>query len=275
MVPASPSSHRKPERPSSASKSTMMVTWGRSPDTCGRSVESNHFRQIPPRASAPSFSERSAVGPRLAFFGIEHVSERGDQDLAGLGIEVAVHPHHALEGGGDVGRRSWKRCSASASALRSSMASRQRATARLRSRIGSVPAVSTSASSTRENSAGSTSRAAARTAAAEREISPPAKASRARGMCSRARATRTSCVAAEKVMRNRCASHAEIERYPSRRNDPRRSISAARRASSPSTAPAARSSSAKSASNSSSDAKRKSSALSSSRTDRRVLIGKR
>jgi len=50
----------------------------------------------------PSLGKGPAVGPRLTLFGIEHASERGDQDLAGLGVEVAVHPHHALEGGGDV-----------------------------------------------------------------------------------------------------------------------------------------------------------------------------
>jgi hypothetical protein len=46
--------------------------------------------------------EGPAVDPRLALFGIEHASERGDQDLAGLGIEVAVHSDYALEGGGNV-----------------------------------------------------------------------------------------------------------------------------------------------------------------------------
>ena len=46
--------------------------------------------------------EGPAVGPRLTLFCIDHASKRGDQDLAGLGVEVAVHPHHALEGGGDV-----------------------------------------------------------------------------------------------------------------------------------------------------------------------------
>jgi hypothetical protein len=43
-----------------------------------------------------------AVGPRLSLLCVEHASKRGDQDLAGLGIEVAIDPHHALEGGGDV-----------------------------------------------------------------------------------------------------------------------------------------------------------------------------
>jgi hypothetical protein len=102
MAPPSPNSHRKPERPSSTSKSTMMVTWG--PLT----RHLRPVRRIQPLTAdlaqgiGPSLGERSAVGPRLALFGIEHASERGDQDLAGLGIEVAVHSDHALESGGDV-----------------------------------------------------------------------------------------------------------------------------------------------------------------------------
>jgi hypothetical protein len=79
-----------------------MVTWG---------LLTRHLRPVrriqPPAADLSqrihsSLGEGPAVGPRLALFGIEHASERGDQDLAGLGIEVAIDPHHALGGGGDV-----------------------------------------------------------------------------------------------------------------------------------------------------------------------------
>ena len=39
--------------------------------------------------------------PRAAL-GIHHGPERRQQDLAGLRIEVSVHPHHAAEGGGGM-----------------------------------------------------------------------------------------------------------------------------------------------------------------------------
>lgn len=86
------------------------------------------------------------------------------------------------------------------------------------------------------------------------------------------RPPRTSRWATAAAIRNRCASHAVIDRCPSRANDPRRSTSAIRRTTSAWTRSAARNSSPRSSSSEPSSTDRRSSACSSSMADRNVLM---
>ncbi len=109
--PTSSSSAPEPgvgRRPSRVCRSTVTVTWGRSPPTRGRSVLSSHCLQISPSASA-----RRCGGVRTSSCdrtsGIADGPKGGDDRLPGLGIQVSVHPDHARERRGDVQASSFVR----------------------------------------------------------------------------------------------------------------------------------------------------------------------
>src|SRR5205085_78816 len=169
-------------------------------------------------------------------------------------------------------RRTPNAHSASSRALGPSSALRQYAAARRRSRALRLAAASTRVASAPENSEGWASRAETRTCTAHGDSSPSARASAVAGISSSALASRTRRLATGQEVRNRWPSHADVDRYPSRRYGCRRSISARRRARSASNTRAATSISQKSASSSSSERYRRSSERSSSSADRTELM---
>ena len=81
----------------------MTSTCGRSPSTTGRSLESIQARQAPRSASARRCGGvRNFEATMCVRVGVHHGAQRGEEHLPGLGVEVAVHPDHAAEGGGHV-----------------------------------------------------------------------------------------------------------------------------------------------------------------------------
>lgn len=100
--PASSSSQRRPSRPLRLCRSTVTTTWGRSPATWGLSERSSQVRQSSIRASARRWGCGPGVFHPVPRPGILHRTQRTDEGLAGLGVEVPVDPDRALHGGRDV-----------------------------------------------------------------------------------------------------------------------------------------------------------------------------
>lgn len=97
IVPASSSEARPPARASSAARSIVTTTCGRSPPMAGRSARSSHSRQISPNASARRCAGiRPILGP-FAGPGIDLCPERRDQVLPVLRIKLAVGSNHAVD----------------------------------------------------------------------------------------------------------------------------------------------------------------------------------
>ena len=101
--PTSSTSHLVPSRPSRASRSTVTVTRGRSPPT------DRPAGAVEPLAAdiAEGVCPLVSRGPRVARVRgsgvcVQDAPNRGHERLADLGIEIAVHPDHPVQGGGHV-----------------------------------------------------------------------------------------------------------------------------------------------------------------------------
>ncbi len=224
-----------PSTPASASAETVTVTCGSSPPTVGRSGRSSHWRQTSPSASARRCAGvRSSMSPfdraRVSASTIARSAVRTVSPVSGSSVPSTRTMPCIVT---DACRRRCARSASSLSTPRSrSTACRQYATTRPRSPTEWMLAASTSCDSASANAVGSASRAATRPLAEHIEISAASTATRVTGISSRARAVRTWSRATPHDILNALASHAAAERWPSRRNRPRRSISANRRSAS-------------------------------------------